>query len=952
MISLVAVHGNGGGGFRFSRMHDHLPEDVSLEAVTLPGFGGRPADPALRTLSDFAEALWDEIDHLPRPLVLLGHGIGGSIALDLVQRHPVDGLVLHAPVGTRLDSRWFPRVMRPEPVRRLVRWGIASRVTRPVLRRRWFSPEVPAEYADRFLAEYGKAESFGQMFDVINASWWDRLEPVDLPAVLLWGAGDRVLGADQVEDYLRLLPDAVVDVVPGWGHFPMADHPAPYTGKVVDWARRLAGGMHREAPVTIGSGGVSALGAGPKAALLDRAAAAGLPVPSSAVLPEGMPLRGPVEHLGARVAVRSAFSGEDAEGSLTAGKYTSVLRVDASDPVALEAAVAEVRASAGPEIRRDVLLMRMVGAVRSGVAFTESEFEDDLVDWTTGTAEDLLGGRERGGRLDVPKLRAGESPDSGDAAWKQRLQALLRDVRSEFGSGEWDVEWADDGHTCWLIQLRPIGSPVRRDEVFTVANHREILPDPPSVFMTSVIDESADQLFDYYRRFDARLPQRRRFIEVFDGRPLINLSLMLDLMRHLGLPPSLVTDSIGGSAVGGRAVNPLRVLRNLPVLARMFWAQVRAVGYSRAMARRISRLTSAPPASLSEAVARMERLYVMTVDGMTALNTASAAPVALLRAAGTLEEHAAGADTAATRMFRALDEVRRSLTDEDHDALAGGRPPVSATGAEAWDRWLADYGHRGIFESDLARPRYAEDPSPILAALSADLPPRRLPPRTLRGAVTRPVWWFAARPVRAREWFRSEAMRGFASMRRDLLRLAGEAGLADPGDLWDLEVAEVRRLDEGWLPDPGLLETRRKEQAARSERPLPELVRRFDDLAVLTGSVTPAGRLGGISLTTGTVEGRAWVLREPSVALPDGFDPATTVLVAASVDAGWLATFGRVAGVAVETGGDLSHGSVILRELGLPAVTNVSGLLGGIATGDRVRLEASSGVVVRLDIET
>ncbi len=240
MTTIVAIHGNGGGGFRFSRMAEHLPADIRLEAVTLPGFGGRPADPTLRTVTDYAEALWGEIADLPRPLILLGHGIGGSIALDLLQRQPIDGFILHAPVGTRLDERLFPKLMRPRLVRRIVRWGISSRVTRPLLRRRFFGGSVPRSYADRFLAEYGRAQSSGQMFDIITSSWWDQLQRSETPTVLLWGAEDRVLGADQLDDYRVLLPNHVVDVVPGWGHFPMASDPAAYTERVADWARRLA----------------------------------------------------------------------------------------------------------------------------------------------------------------------------------------------------------------------------------------------------------------------------------------------------------------------------------------------------------------------------------------------------------------------------------------------------------------------------------------------------------------------------------------------------------------------------------------------------------------------------------------------------------------------------------------------------------------------------------------
>ena len=70
---------------------------------------------------------------------------------------------------------------------------------------------------------------------------------------------------------------------------------------------------------------------------------------------------------------------------------------------------------------------------------------------------------------------------------------------------------------------------------------------------------------------------------------------------------------------------------------------------------------------------------------------------------------------------------------------------------------------------------------------------------------------------------------------------------------------------------------------------------------------------------------------------------------APSVDAGWLPTFTLVSGVAVEMGGNLSHGSIILRELGLPAVTNAAGLSKRIQTGDRVRLDGNTGVVELLD---
>lgn len=72
------------------------------------------------------------------------------------------------------------------------------------------------------------------------------------------------------------------------------------------------------------------------------------------------------------------------------------------------------------------------------------------------------------------------------------------------------------------------------------------------------------------------------------------------------------------------------------------------------------------------------------------------------------------------------------------------------------------------------------------------------------------------------------------------------------------------------------------------------------------------------------------------------------MLVARWVDAGWIGTFAHAAAVVVvETGGDLSHGSILLRERGVPAVTNVPGVTRAIRTGDEVEVRARAGAVER-----
>ena len=240
-LTIVAIHGNGGGAFRFERVLPYIPENVHFRPITLPGFAAVPADPTLQTLSDYADHLHELIAAESRPLILLGTGIGGSIALDYVQRHAdsVDGLILHAPVGTRLEKRLFPRLMKLPGMRGLGQWLFSSPLTRPVFRRLLFHQPVPDDYLNRFFAEYRQCSVFGQMFDIITADWFDRLQPVAVPTVLLWGERERVLTVDQLNDYKRLLPNHMTRTVPDWDHFPMIEQPDEYGAEVVRLAHTL-----------------------------------------------------------------------------------------------------------------------------------------------------------------------------------------------------------------------------------------------------------------------------------------------------------------------------------------------------------------------------------------------------------------------------------------------------------------------------------------------------------------------------------------------------------------------------------------------------------------------------------------------------------------------------------------------------------------------------------------
>lgn len=732
--------------------------------------------------------------------------------------------------------------------------------------------------------------------------------------------------------------------------------------------------------VLLGSGDAQLYPLGNKGLLLDRAKRNCFPVPPGIVVLHEtfaavtagasdadeklavavQPLEDRLRACGVRepYAVRSAFSAEDTQGSAMAGHFKSKLFVELAD---VGDALIEVWHSAdqyGEGIRRDILIMSMVDAMKAGVAFTERDFEDDLVNYCAGTAEALVSGQVSGDAVSLPKLRPFERslPETtGLQEFLLRLQLLLRDVRDVFGEEDWDVEWADNGVHCYLIQIRPITRHSRRNEAFTLANHREILPDLPSPFMTSLIASCAGKLFDYYREFDPSLPASRPFIEVFAGRPLINLSLLSEMMRILGLPTTLVTRNIGGADYGGNRLNLGRLVRKLPVLAAMGMSQFFAVSRASVATEEMLQKTSEEKHTVTECVALLQWLYCSIVRNMQALTAAISAPLAILRRLNVLEEHTARHSTVSSQMYLDLAPLRALVaSDVSRQAAVQAKVvPADQQFQELWQSYLIKHGHRGIFESDISRPRLREDPSWLLSSLSAgSLPAKPLPRRTLMGFLTLPLWWFASRAITGREKVRYYSMQAMGRIRQNLLRLTKDKG-EQPDDLWMLSIEDACRLDGEETLDASLLTQAKSKVREYETYSLPDLMHRFDDLDKFRNGArigaSSESRLKGVSLTSGKVEGIALVLREPPREITRELDGQSIVLVARSVDAGWIPVFSRVKGVVVEIGGDLSHGSIILREIGLPSITNVHGATQAFRDGDKLLLDADSGVVSRID---
>jgi pyruvate,water dikinase len=103
----------------------------------------------------------------------------------------------------------------------------------------------------------------------------------------------------------------------------------------------------------------------------------------------------------------------------------------------------------------------------------------------------------------------------------------------------------------------------------------------------------------------------------------------------------------------------------------------------------------------------------------------------------------------------------------------------------------------------------------------------------------------------------------------------------------------------------------------------------------------PAGALIGLPVSAGTVEGRARVILDLAQA---DLEPGD-ILVTAHTDPSWTPLFVAVAGLVTEVGGVMTHGAVIAREYGLPAVVGVLDATRLIRDGQRIRVHGTDGYV-------
>jgi pimeloyl-ACP methyl ester carboxylesterase len=251
MPNVLILHGNGGSRTRFIPLLRslilHHPE-IHPVIPKLSGFDGRKLIVKTNYWDLFLEEIREAVgDRINEEWVLYGHGIGGSILLELAGRDfrfpggeqlRVTQTILHAPIGATLQYRRFPSLMKPRLVRTLGKWLLTRKLLRPLWVKRLFQrPEaIPPYLLEQFFQDYTRCRAFGVFFDMITPDWYQELRNklTDKRFYFLWGADERVIQVKHLAHWQNDFFHSEFDIVPDWDHFPMLEDSEAFTEKFVE----------------------------------------------------------------------------------------------------------------------------------------------------------------------------------------------------------------------------------------------------------------------------------------------------------------------------------------------------------------------------------------------------------------------------------------------------------------------------------------------------------------------------------------------------------------------------------------------------------------------------------------------------------------------------------------------------------------------------------------------
>jgi rifampicin phosphotransferase len=595
-----------------------------------------------------------------------------------------------------------------------------------------------------------------------------------------------------------------------------------------------------------------------------------------------------------------------------------------------------------------------------------------------------------------------EQPALTDAQAVQLAQ-LGRRIEAHFGCPQ-DIEWClvDDGFQ--IVQSRPITTlfPVpavsdQENHVYVSVGHGQMMTDamkPLGLSMwqltaLALMHDAGGRLFVDVTRRLASPSSRAGLLEVMGrGDPLIRDALQTVLDRG-DFIPSLPDQGPAGLLAGG-APAPIETD---PAIVTDLMERSQA---SIATLQRDIRTKSGPalfdfllaafqehkrvlgdPRSMQVIMAGMEATWWLNERLQEWLGEKNAADTLTLSAPNNVTSEMGLALLDVADVIRPHPEVVAFLQDVDDDGFLDELPKL-AGGQQARDAirgYLDKYGMRCVGEIDITRPRWSERPTTLVLVILDNIRNfepgarkrrfergrreaeekeqdvlgrlRTLPDGERKAEETKRMIDRVRTFIGYREYPKYAIVSRYFVYKQALLkeaeRLVRAQVLAEKEDIFYLTFSELHDVARTNQVDDQLI--RQRKDAFRWYQALTPPRVLTSDGEVIAGTYrrddVPAGALVGLAVSAGTVEGRARVIVDMAEADLEAGD----ILVTAYTDPSWSPMFVTVKGLVTQVGGLMTHGAVIAREYGLPAVVGVEHATRLIRDGQRIRVNGTDGYV-------
>ena len=585
-----------------------------------------------------------------------------------------------------------------------------------------------------------------------------------------------------------------------------------------------------------------------------------------------------------------------------------------------------------------------------------------------------------------------------------RLDRLGRQIEAHFGQPQ-DIEWCLSGEEFHIVQSRPITTlypiPEASDggnHVYVSVGHQQMMTDPMKPLGLSMFQLTAtgpmhaaggrlfvdptdrlaspatrDGLLDMLGRSDPRIKdalmtilERGDFIQTSPDAPKAPRPGFAGFDTQVDDDPAIVTELIERSqAVLAELKRDIRdkagtelfdFIRAYLERSRPFLFDPRSMGVIMAAMNAAWWINEKMMAWLGEK--NVADMLAQSVPN----NVTSEMGLALLDVADVIRPY--------PDVIAYLQRVKRDDFLDELPALDGGQQA-----RDAIQTYLDKYGMRCAGEIDITRARWSEKPTTLIPLILGNIKNfaphagarrfetgrmealqlaqallerlRQLPDGEQKASEARRMIDRLRNFIGYREYPKYAMISRYFVYKQALMREAGrlvQAGVIDDvEDIDYLTFDELREVVRTHHLDHPLVEQRRAEHE-RHKKLTPPRVITSDGEIVATAykrADLPAGAIVGLAVSSGVVEGRARVILDLAAADLEAGD----ILVTAFTDPSWTPLFVAIKGLVTEVGGLMTHGAVIAREYGLPAVVGVDRATTLIRDGQRIRVHGTDGYV-------